>query len=421
MSNRIARTVLLAAAVQATAAYAQGDRHDWSVHFDLNSASPSTPLGSWVDGSIGKLRYDESDDNISIGRIFLEYDGRIKPTLRTHIVADYVDDGSPGIDFTEAFVEWRPVPKSAHRQQLKVGFFYPPLSLENDGPGWSNDYAISNSAINTWLAEEVRTLGVEWRMDRPLGAPGSPQQISFHAATFFGNDPAGTLLAWKGWGIHDRQTRFDDVLPLPPLPQIGPAGMFQNQAVQAEPFIETDDRPGYYYGIEWRHGQRAMLALTHYDNHADPLSLRKGQYGWTTRFDHLGAQVELPGGVGLIAQWMKGTTSMGPVLNGARVVDTSFRSNFVLLTKALDQHRLTVRYDDFEVIDNDLIPQDENDDAGHAWTLAYGYDYSATLSFAVEWLQTHSYHPARTYLSLPATATERVLQLQVRLMLGARR
>jgi hypothetical protein len=258
-------------------------------------------------------------------------------------------------------------------------------------------------------------LGAEWRIERALGHSTGRQRIGAHAATFFGNDPAGTLLAWKGWGIHDRQTRFGDVLPLPPVPQIQPGGMFENQAPWAEPFVETDDRPGYYYGLDWRLGRRALVALAHYDNRADPLSLRQGQYGWDTVFDHIGMQLELPGGIGLVAQWIDGTTVMGPVLDGARVVDTAFESNYWLLTKQLARHRVSVRYDDFAVVDRDETPLDENDDSGHAWTLSYRYARSAALELALEWLRVRSYHPARAHLGEPLLATEHMLQLRIAL------
>jgi hypothetical protein len=213
-------------------------------------------------------------------------------------------------------------------------------------------------------------------MERPLGASGSAWKVKPIAALYYGNDPIGTLLSWKGWALHDRQTRLNDVLPLPPLPQVGPSGIFQNQAVRAEPFIETDDRPGYYFGTEFQLRRRALIAVMHYDNHADPMSLRDGQYGWITRFDHVGTQVELPRDSGLVVQWLRGTTAMGPFVNGARVVDVGFDSYFLLLTKRVNQHRMSIRFDDFDVTDRDYIPLDDSSESGHAWTVAYRFDYS---------------------------------------------
>lgn len=405
-------------AIASTGVSAQSDRHEWSVHVDLASATPSSDLDSWVEGSVGKLRYDENHDGLTVGRAFVEYDGRIKPTLTTHVVADYVEDGDSGIDLTEAYFDWRPVPKSENRHRVRFGAFYPRLSLENNGPGWASAYSISSSAINTWIGEEVRTIGAEWSLTRPIGTRASGSEVSFLAAAFWGNDPAGTLLAWKGWSIYDRQTRLNDVLPLPALPQIAPGMMFEHQALRAEPFIETDDKNGYYAGADWKVNRNFLLTAMHYNNHADPRSLRRGQYGWTTVFDHVGAKIELPGNFGLIAQWMDGTTVMGPIVNGAYVVDTAFESYFLLLTRRFDKHRVTLRFDDFAVVDNDEIPLDANDETGDAVTLSYRYDHSSRLSFQLEWLRIETERSSWAYFGLPTRGDERMLQAQVSLRLG---
>jgi hypothetical protein len=395
-----------------TVLHAQDDRHEWNVQVDVTSAAPTTRYGAGS-GSIGKLRYDEDYRGIGLGRVLVEYKGRIAPTLRVNVVGDYVEDDSGGVDLTEAFLEWRPVPRSAYRHRVKFGAFYPELSLENSEPGWANAFSISQSAINTWIGEELRTVGAEWSLQKPLGAPGSGRQIKWIGATYYGNDPAGALLAWKGWGLHDRQTRLNDRLPLPSLPQIAPDGRFWRQAPQAEPFLETDHRPGYYFGARWRALGRLLVSAMHYDNHADPRSLRDGQYGWTTRFNHVGAQIELPHEMGLVAQWMRGTTAMGPIVNGARAVDNAFASNYVLLTKRMGAHRLSARYDDFEVVDRDTMPLDDNGESGRAWTAAYRYEHSERWALHMEWLRVTSTRPSWAYFGLPVRGTEDLLQMRL--------
>ena len=52
------------------------------------------------------------------------------------------------------------MPQSAWRSNLKIGAFYPPISLEHRASGWTNPYTISSSALNTWVGEELRTIGV---------------------------------------------------------------------------------------------------------------------------------------------------------------------------------------------------------------------------------------------------------------------
>ena len=105
--------------------------------------------------------------------------------------------------------------------------------------------ALNSSAINTWVAEELRSTGAEFTLSRRPSGLGGAHTFSINVAAFMGNDPAGSLLAWKGWSVHDRQSRFSDDLPLPPLPQIQPDGMFSEQDPYVEPFQEIDDEVSY--------------------------------------------------------------------------------------------------------------------------------------------------------------------------------
>ena len=411
-------TVLLALPASGVLADVENDRHSFNFQVDLNAVATSSTLSSWLNGSVGKLRYDDSNDGLTASRWLAEYRGRLTPTLSAYAALDYQNDGSDGLDFTEAFLTWRPIPQSRNRHQWKFGAFYPRLSLENTGPGWSSPFTISSSAINTWIAEEIRAFGAEWSMQRQLGAVGSPHQLGLFASAYYGNDPGGSLLAWKGWSVHDRQSRFNDKLPLPPLPQIQPGGMFEQQSPWVEPFKEIDHDPGYYAGVEWRYSQRALVRFTRYDNRADPEILDSGQYGWINRFDHLAVQLSLPWELGLIAQWMKGETAMGPVVNGARVVDTDYRSHFVLLTRVQRGHRATIRYDNFDLTQNDRTPHDNNPDSGHAWTLAYRFEPSARWSVGVEWMAITTHHCGWAYYGFEPDATESQLHIQASFSLG---
>jgi hypothetical protein len=391
--------------------------HEATISIDLSYVNVSG-LTSWTDGSVGKLRF--SDDGLVMSRMFINYSGRISDTLNANIVLDaYDDDIGNAIDFTQAFLEWRPVPTSATRYRVKLGAFYPRISLENVDAGWSSPYTMSSSAINTWIAEEIRTFGAELSISRKPESLGGAHTFSFDVAAFWGNDPAGSLLAWRGWSVHDRQTRFNDQLPLPPLPQIQPGMMFDQQDPYVEPFKEIDGRAGYYATGEWRYGEKFLLRAGHYDNRADPTIIKDGQYAWKTVFEHVGVQTTLPGDIGFIAQWMFGTTVMGPVLyaNGVHAVDVEYDSAFMLLTRAFGDHRVSVRYDNFDVTQNDQTPEDSNPDSGHAWTLAYQLGLTEYLSVAAEWLSIKTHHCGWAYYDLSPTATETQFSLSLKLRL----
>ncbi|MDX1562249.1 MAG: hypothetical protein R3305_04955, partial [Gammaproteobacteria bacterium] len=251
----------------------------------------------------------------------------------------------------------------------------------------------SFSAANAWLGEEIRPIGAEWRMSRTIGAPGSPHQLDTFASMFYGNDPAATLLFWRGWSVHDRQTRLNERLPLPPL--VFDQGSNPPVVIERrlDPIAELDDEPGFYAGGEWRHAQNARIGLAVYDNRADPYAFRDGQWGWDTVFWNLSLQVELPAGIGLIAQrmfgdttWLSATTSDGRLTPATRLVVDDFDASFLLLSKTLaERHRITMRHERFDITRDGLIP-----DRGDATTVAYQYSINAQASVQLEWMQIDS-------------------------------
>ncbi len=423
-AHQTAALGLLAAISTVSAQQRPGESpHRWLVQNNVSYTAVDTGDQSWLNGGLGKLRRDESDSTFAVQRLLFEYRKAVTPTLFAQLGADYLHDGSSGLDLTEAFLEWRPVPRSPTRHRFKLGAFYPRLSLENTDAGWETPFSISSSAINSWIAEEVKLLGAEWSLQRRLGGAGSPHELGVFAAAFYGNDPTGTLLAWKGWGIHDRQTRWHEQLPLPPLPQLQPGTRLrEKQAPYAEPFLEIDHAPGYYAGVEWRYAQRVSIQAAHYDNRADLLLATDGQYAWETYFDHLAVQISLPWDIGLMAQWMSGYTAMGPVINryGTRPVENEFQASYLMLTRMHNGHRVSLRFDQFAVEDLDLLPDDDNSESGHAITLAYNRELSPTLRLAVEWLRVESDRPARAYLGLDPDSIETTLQVQLRWRLTSR-
>ncbi len=410
----------------ASCACAEGDRNELFIGVGTAYFHSSTDLKAWPEGGLGKLRY--ADDGAEAVRLFAEYHGRITPTLNARVVADYVDDGSSGLGVTEAYMDWRPIPRSPNQQQVRFGAFYPPLSLENGAHGWESPFTYSYSAINTWLGEEIRPLGAEWSLRRRLASTRNTQEVRAFAAGFYGNDPAATLLFWRGWSLHDRQTRLNDRLPIPQIPVFGAAGTIVALRPQpVQPFTETDHRPGFYLGGEWRYTRRALVQLARYDNRADPWSFAEGQWGWHTSFDHLAVQVALPWDLGLMAQWMRGQTywvsgafADGTSVPSANIVEDEFEAKYLMLTrKWRSAHRVALRYDDFGIERPDAVPVLHADE-GHAWTLSYRYEPNERFSGGVEWLEIQSQRDLWPYFyGVPGQANESQLRLQFSLRLGA--
>lgn len=377
----------------------------------------SSPFVTWLDEGEGKLRYDDSDNGLVLSRVYAELKGRLAPTVALHAVVSAQDDGDEALDATELYAEWKPVPTSPWRFRSRAGVFYPRLSLENVTAAWSSPYALTASAINTWIGEELRTAGAEVRIGRDLPYFLVEQSLAFEGAVFYANDPTGALLNWRGWALHDRQTGFLSSLPVPRIPAIEPWLPVPPPPGGLKPFEEIDHKPGFYAGLDWRAGPLRITAF-HYDNHGDPEAEKNGEYAWQTRFSHLAAQLTLPGDVGLLAQWLDGVTRMGPDLGPWHVWDSGFDARYVMLTRAFDRHRVSLRWDDFDVHPYNDPDGWTNRDDGEAWTASYLVDLRPNLRLGVEYLAINTAHCesdicAWTMAGLPRTSRQDILQLSL--------
>ena len=126
--------------------------------------------------------------------------------------------------------------------------------------------------------EELRAYGAEFSFSRKPESLGGLHKFSLHASMFYNNDTAGGLIAWKGWSVHDRQSRLGDEVPLPPVPMIQPGGWFDEQDPFITPILEIDDTYGYYVDAEWSLSNRFLVRVTHYDNRTDPFGYEDGQF-----------------------------------------------------------------------------------------------------------------------------------------------
>ena len=419
---RLLIVVLLLAAARASAQDAEPEpRLRWGALLDLRAVRGSEQV-SWLDSGLGKTRYgaraNGGRDVLAIGQASLVADAALTEILGAHVQVNLDADPDPAnqrarLGLVEAFATFRPEPSPRVRLRFKGGMFFPPISLEHPGKAWSTVHTITPSAINAWVGEEVRATGLE-----AVAAfrPGR-HELSATAALFSNNDPAGTLLSWRGWALHDRQTAAFDELPLAPIASFAPGGPFQDLPSWDAPIREVDGRIGYYAGVGWTMDSEHELRAMFWDNNADPAAFDGFQYGWYTEFWSLGARVGLPGDAVLLAQYMDGTTEMGDVGGGVLAVDNRFRSAYALVTAGFGRHRVSGRYDWFDVEDRDLFAaEDPNDEDGHAWTAAYLLTLHETTRLAVEWLRVTSTRASRSDLGLDPGSTETQLQSSLRLV-----
>ena len=364
--------------------------------------------GSGLDAALGKTRFDNSGVDGMLGLdLHADLDiWQLDMSALRYRGSDQV------LALTEAFASLRPIPTSAWRQQLRAGFFYAPLSLENSVATWQAKGFLSSSAINTWLAEELRTLGIEWRWTRLGQFVGSDHDYSLFAAAFDHNDTAGSLLSWRGWSLHDRQLGWDETVDFAALPTFADTGPFRFQAPYTAPFEEVDHRVGYYIGADWQYRPQLRLSGLYYDNRGQPAEFDNGQYSWQTRFQHVSLHWQPNENWALLAQAMRGNTQMGR--NVLRYVDNDFRAWYLSLARQWQTHRFSARYDNFRVADRDQTINDNNQEHGKAYTLAWHWQFSTNWQLLTEVQQIDSDRPARLTIAEAAEQREHLLQLALR-------
>jgi hypothetical protein len=377
--------------------------------FDLSvdlRAVASDATQSRLTGGLGKLRFDSDQDGLRLGYVRLGY--RADPTDTVHISADayaYGDHDVNTLDLTELYAEWRPIPSSAWRSRLKVGAFYPEISLENRMSGWRSPYTLSFSAINTWVGEELRTIGAEYSLDWLGRGRGHDFDFTLSAAGYGWNDTAGTVLATRGWGLTDRQDtlfgRFANNGS--PLPQ---RTLF---------YDDLDKRAGYYLSAAANYRGLLELRALHYDNRVNLMEAPALDDGtWLTYFESLGARWTPNEAWTLIGQWLHGRTYEDP---GLPHYAWSYNSEFLLASLQRGAMRYSVRYDRFNM---QQTYSDFSDfplllgDHGHAWTVAFIHDFDRHWSAALEGILADSTVPLRTAYGQPAYAREQMLQLALR-------
>lgn len=368
---------------------------------------------SWTREGLDKTRYDRSSSPIRLGHAFLRAEAEVLDTLSAIAVANASDDRGRLADINEAWLAWSPVPTSPWKTRARLGAFFPAMNLEIDyeSIGWTPARTISSSAINAWIGEEFRTQGIELSVVRKGNAAGSSHDFGFAAALFGRNDPAGSLLAWRGWSIGDRITGLTEPVRLADLPVYGPGGALTQQARSLHIAREIDGRAGYYVGANYGHGAWLRVDALHYDNRGDPLVVRNGQYSWSTRFDHASARVEPGGGWTWLAQGLRGETLMGP--NAVRL---RYDAWYVLGSHLLGPGRATIRFDRFRVREHpaDILPDDPNGEHGRGLALAYSWRIDRAFEVIAEALEVRSLRPARALIGAEADRTERSLTVAIR-------
>jgi hypothetical protein len=336
-------------------------------------APPAT--GAYLDGDLGKLRYGDDDEVFQPGDLIGEGRVLVTPELMATATARVNTQYGPAVDLLESYVRYRPVSTSEWRWSVKLGAFFPPFSLENEQVGWSSFWTITPSAINSWAGEELRIIGaegmLEWR--RESG------DITLIGALFGWNDPAGVMIADRGWAFDDRSSGLFEHSRLPDATAVL---LGTTPPVFAKLFTEMDDRPGWYVDLSWEPADIGGFEVMRYDNNADPTVVEGGQVAWHTSFWEAGFQKQI-GKLTLLSQALSGATTIVPSPFYRQTTD--FKSAYALVGYDMDEWWAAARFDLFQTRTRATSPSTLDED-GHAYTLSVSWLPRKWLRFTGELL-----------------------------------
>lgn len=304
---------------------------------------------------------------------------------------------------TEALVELH-----SEQWQLRAGEFFLPTSRENRAALWTSPYTISFSALNDWIGQEFRPIGVDLQWKPNF-------YVTAGATAFRGNDTLGAEIAWRGWTIGNRLSVHDELLPLPPLFSLGKPGQFLEQRDGSTAFgRDLDGRTGWAARLRLQQPERAMIQFTRIDNRGDR-ELYRGEYAWQTRFNIVGAQLGSDDTTTLLAEYSWGDTGMGePDYIDRPWVQMDFYTGYALVSHKSGKVRTSARYDLFTNEERDHSVGENESERGRSWSVAAFYEVNEHTRAGVEFAQVTGRRPAAEQSGFSGNTDGHMVTLELR-------
>jgi hypothetical protein len=213
----------------------------------------------------------------------------------------------------------------ARNQHVRVrgGAFFLPSSRENVDALWEPAYTITPSALNSWLGEEFRPIGIDASYTR--------SGLTAGATIFRGNDTLGGIPVERGWSMRDHWITLGEWIPVDP-------------DYYTSASAENDHRVGWSARGVWN-GANALVQLTHIDNRGDGLPYGR-LFNWGTRFDIVSGEYST-GDWTFAAESGWGPTFL--IVQGTKYT-TDIRASYALASRRFPRFRATLRADDFKAV-----------------------------------------------------------------------
>lgn len=354
---------------------------------------------SWTTGGIGRFDVGakSADDrhhvNVDVAQLGLDWTPAGWLTLHADGLARREPSGTRGrsAGIVQAYAD-----TGNDVIRLRAGLFWLPTSRENTERMWTSPYTITYSALNTWIAQEVRPVGLDLQWTPNF-------YLILGVTAFRGNDTMGTELANRGWTFGNRLSVYDEGLPQP------------GTSATTRPIgRDLDGKNGYAGRVRVQLPERAMLQVTHLDNRAELAPQLHGQVPWLTKFNVVSAQAGTSSPTTIAAEWMGGWTELA-FPGGTFKMD--FDTEYVLLSHKSGADRWTVRAERFFTRDHDRPPlaSDASREHGHAFTIAWLRDVNKNLRGGLEFVRANGDRPgAALFYGLDPRASGSTLTIELR-------
>jgi hypothetical protein len=390
---------------------ARADAPVWFGQARVGYAIADTPP-AWHEGGLGRYLADDDDAAIDVDAQ-LAMNWEPNPDWRVFVQALARGDSAgtgQHIGLVEAYLDRNLFLADDSRLRLRAGQFFLPTSREAVDPLWQSRYTLTLSALNSWIAEEFRPLGLDlsWR-----NRADAAHEWELAATAIAGNDSSGALLAWRGFAQHDRLSTLGEVLPLPALPTLATGAEFGGQRDDgSRPFgRDLDGRIGYAVRARLADPERLRVLATWVDTRGDR-DLHRGEYAWRTRFAIVGAEYLFDPRWTLAGEWLSGRSGMG-FAPGPRV-DLDFDTAYLLASFAPSETwRFSARVEQFRIRDRDGVAEN-NDDTGHALAFAAFRTLGASWRAGVEWTDSDTRHAASALVNTAPETGGRQWRIELR-------
>ena len=348
--------------------------------------SSSDGRESFLDNGLGKLRFDEDHQGIQLGRLRAAWNQPLGEVFSAHVEAStWDDDDKNPIDLTEAYLEYRPYPRAGWRTRVRLGAFYPPMSLENRAHRLGNplhDHAVGHQLVD--------------RRRDPHRRPRRPGRLVRHASRPRLRPPTdrrGIRLERSG-RHHARRSRFR--LPRSPDHLVWTRG---RTAAGSRPSQRKNCSTRSMAGPATTSARRCAISTAPCSMSCtttiarDPTAAAAGdtrlrvaheiRCGRTAHRNRRRLDGAAPGDSMAPRSSIPASGSSGNSIRSPRCSPSAWART--CLRCATTSSTCCSRGDP-------LAPGSED---GHAWALAYSYDPGEHWRFALEWLRVESDVPAR--------------------------